>query len=149
LFAMRKFADNDLDEWRSRATALAEANTHLRREASVSPANPVGAEHLSTAKEQKPKQSRNGNKLVRRNQKYTTIDQALQEIAKSCPRTHEEVFNMLEGRKINLPPAQPFEGARGWVIGFQRNKPAARAWLSKRWAELNLAPFPRGPKNRK
>ena len=29
--------------------------------------------------------------------------------------------------------------ARGWIAGFRRDAAAARAWLSKRWTELNLA----------
>jgi hypothetical protein len=83
---------------------------------------------------------------VRRHPRYTKIDEALQEIAESHPRTQEEVFRALEGR-AGFPPAEPFETARGWIAGFRRDKPAARAWLSKRWAELNLPSLPRGPKN--
>jgi hypothetical protein len=102
----------------------------------------------TTAQEAQPRQGRNGNKPVRRNQKYKTIDQALQKIAESRPRTQEEVFKALEGR-VTFPPAEPFETARGWMLGFRRDKATARAWLSKRWGELGLAPLPRGPKNQK
>jgi hypothetical protein len=95
---------------------------------------------------QEPRESR--KKPVRRNQKYKTIDQALQKIAESRPCTQEEVFKALEGRVV-FPPAEPFETARGWIPGFRRDKATARAWLSKRWGELDLPPLPRGPKNPK
>jgi hypothetical protein len=93
-----------------------------------------------------PRGSRKAKKPVRRNQKYIVIDKALQELAESRPRTQEEVFQSLEGRHVVLPPAEPFMAARGWMAGFRQHPEAARAWLSKRWAELNLATLPRGPK---
>ncbi len=95
----------------------------------------------------KSKESRKTKKPVRRNQKYKVIDEALQEIAESRPSTQEEVFQSLDGRHVVIPPAEPFMAARGWIAGFRRDVAAARAWLSKRWAELNLPPLPRGPKN--
>jgi hypothetical protein len=82
----------------------------------------------------------------RRNQRYRTIDKVLQEIAGSRPRTQKEVFRSLDERCGVIPPAEPFAMARGWMAGFQRDSAAARAWLSKRWAELKLPPLPRGPK---
>ena len=51
----------------------------------------------------------------------------------------EEVFQSLEGRHVVTPLAEPFMAARGWMAGFHQQPAAARAWLSKRWAELNLA----------
>jgi len=87
-----------------------------------------------------------GKKPVRRNQKYKVIDEALRNIAESLPRTQEEVFQSLEGRHVVIPPAEPFMTARGWMAGFRRDAAAARSWLSKRWAELNLPSLPRGPK---
>ena len=42
-----------------------------------------------------------------------------------------------------------FMSAYGWKAGFDRALAAARSWLSKRWAELELSPLPRGPKNPK
>jgi len=90
-----------------------------------------------------------GKKPVRRNQKYKVIDEALRNIAESLPRTQEEVFQSLEGRHVVIPPAEPFMTARGWIAGFRRDSAAARAWLSKRWAELSLSPLPRGPKSPK
>jgi len=93
-----------------------------------------------------PNESRKAKKPVRRNQKYRMIDVALQKIAESRPSTQEEVFQSLEERHVVTPPAEPFMTARGWMPGFRRDAPAARAWLSKRWAELNLPSLPRGPK---
>jgi hypothetical protein len=85
-------------------------------------------------------------KPVRRSPKYKAIDEALQQLAESRPRTQEEVFQSLEGRRVGLPLAEPFMAAQGWMAGFRKDPEAARAWLSKRWAELNLTPLPRGPK---
>jgi hypothetical protein len=90
--------------------------------------------------------NRKSKKPVRRNQKYRVIDEALQELAESRPCTQEEVFQSLEGRHVVLPPAEPFIAARGWMAGFRQHPGAARAWLSKRWAVLNLDRLPRGPK---
>jgi len=108
----------------------------------------------SNGKEQAPPGSsapppdgrRKARKPVRRNQKYEAIDKALQAIAESRPSTQEEIFQTLDGRRVVTPPAEPFATARGWVPGFRRDSAAARAWLSKRWAELNLPSLPRGPK---
>jgi hypothetical protein len=88
-------------------------------------------------------------RLVRRSQKYKAIDVALQEAAESRPKTQEEIFRLLEARQVVIPAAEPFASARGWVEGFHRDPAAARAWLSKRWAALDLPPLPRGPKSAK
>jgi hypothetical protein len=88
-------------------------------------------------------------KVARRSLRYRVIDEVLQKIAESRPRTQEEVFQSLDGRKVVIPPAEPFETARGWIAGFRRDPAAARAWLSKRWTGLNLSRLPRGPKNSK
>ena len=66
------------------------------------------------------------------------IDKALQEIAESRPSSQEEILQSLDRRRVVTPPAEPFVTARGWMPGFKRDAPAARAWLSKRWAELAL-----------
>lgn len=107
---------------------------------------PTAVRQESSASE---KQSRKAKKLVRRNQSYRVIDRALKEIAESRPNTQIEVFQWLDGRHVVIPLAEPFMAARGWMAGFQRDAPAARTWLSKRWAELNLLRLPRGPKNPK
>jgi hypothetical protein len=101
---------------------------------------------LGVHEAQAPKQGRKAKKLVRRNQKYEVIDKALKEIAESRPSTQEEILQSLDGRRVVTPPAEPFMTARGWMPGFRRDAPAARSWLSKRWAELNLPSLPRGPK---
>lgn len=93
-----------------------------------------------------PRENRKVKKPVRRNQKYRVIDEALRELAESRPRSQKEVFQSLDGRHVVLPLAEPFMAARGWMAGFRQHPVAARAWLSKRWAELNLAALPRGPK---
>lgn len=100
--------------------------------------------------EEEPSKSHSsGKQPTRRNPRYKQIDAALREISQSRPRTQEEVFQSLDGRRIPVPPAEPFLSGRGWMAGFARNGAAARAWLSKRWSELNLLPFQRGPKSRK
>ena len=91
---------------------------------------------------------RNGTGPTTRNQKYKAIDEALLAIAESRPRSQEEVIQALEGR-VAIPFADPFLAARGWLAGFRLNEANARAWLSKRWAGLNLATLPRGPKRPK
>jgi hypothetical protein len=93
-----------------------------------------------------PMGSRKAKKPVRRSPKYKAIDEALRQAAESRPRTQEEIFESLDGRKVALPLAEPFMAARGWMLGFRKDPAAARAWLSKRWAQLNLGPLPRGPK---
>jgi hypothetical protein len=139
LFSMQKFAEIDLDEWRDQATRLGGAITDLNS-ASTDQSAPQPARGVSP-----PAQAK---KPGRRNQKYKAIDQALQKIAESHPRTQEAVFSALEGR-VGYPPAEPFESARGWMAGFGRDPRAARAWLSKRWGKLDLPAFARGPKKRK
>jgi hypothetical protein len=111
---------------------------------------------LLTAQPQNPSNvpagepSREGARMpARQNQKYKTIDVALQEVAKSRPSTQEEVFRSLDGRRVVIPQAEPFTAADGWIAGFRRDPAAARAWLSKRWAQLNLPRLPRGPKTSK
>lgn len=85
-------------------------------------------------------------KPKRRNEQYKQIDEMLRLIADSRPRSHEEVFQALDGRKVRIPPAKPFKSVRCWMDGFRKDKPASRAWLSKRWTELDLPSFARGPK---
>ncbi len=81
----------------------------------------------------------------RRHPKYEGIDEHLRSVAEAYPRSHQEVFRMLEGR-VGFPNAEPFRSARSWYAGFQADPVAARAWLAKRWSHLKLPPFPRGPK---
>jgi hypothetical protein len=88
-------------------------------------------------------------RIKRRNKKYESIDEALRAIAESRPRTQKEVFQALKSRDVTIPMAKPFESAGGWIKGFQQDPARARAWLSKRWKELNRPPLPRGPKNEK
>jgi hypothetical protein len=82
----------------------------------------------------------------RRNSRYLIIDEALREIALAQPNSHEEVFRILENRRIAFPKPGLFQKAGGWRKGFERDGMGARAWLSKRWGILKLPPFPRGPK---
>jgi hypothetical protein len=82
---------------------------------------------------------------VRRSAKYDAIDRALREIAKAYPGSHKEVFRLPDGRSPTAN-SEPFESAGGWLAGFQRDRIAARSWLSKRWSGLQLPPFRRGPR---
>jgi hypothetical protein len=81
-----------------------------------------------------------------RDPRYEQIDKALREIAQARPKNHEEVFRLLHERSIPLPRAAPFVGAKGWLAAFHKDKHAARVWLSKAWARLNLESFLRGQK---
>ncbi len=94
-------------------------------------------------------QGRKGMKSARQNARYKSIDEALRKIAESRPSTQEAIFQSLEDRCVVFALAEPFLSVRGWIAGFRRDTVAARAWLSKRWAALNLTPLPRGPKNSK
>jgi len=94
-------------------------------------------------------EERGGKARPRRNAKYNQIDAALKEISQSRPRTQEEVFQSLDGRHVPLPLAEPFASARGWMAGFNRDRSAARSWLSKIWSDLRLPPLPKGPKGAK
>jgi hypothetical protein len=89
-----------------------------------------------------------GKRAARRHPRYKNIDYALREIAESRPRKQEEVFQSLDKRRVPVPPAEPFITAGGWMAGFRRDQAGARAWLSKRWRELDLTPLPKGPKKK-
>lgn len=146
-------------EWLARAGVVADegknpflGQSEIAASPSAGDSERQAAESAQVLRAQEPQESRKGpigRKPVRRNQKYRLIDGALQGIAESRPRTQEEVFQALEGRHVVIPPAEPFMAGRGWIAGFRRDPAAARAWLSKRWAELSLSPLPRGPKNPK
>jgi hypothetical protein len=84
-------------------------------------------------------------KPVRRNQKYEGIDKALRAFAASRPRSHQEVFRLLDDRKVAIPNRRPFKAAGGWLKGFQQDRHSASAWLSQTWGRLSLPAFPRGP----
>jgi hypothetical protein len=92
-----------------------------------------------------PPANATARKRLRRNKRYEKIDRTLIEISAAQPVNHEEFFGSLEGR-VPIPPAEPFANAGGWKVGFRKDRRAAQAWLSKRWALLELPPFPRGPK---
>lgn len=81
--------------------------------------------------------------------KYAKLDAMLRLIAQAQPQGHEEVFEHLDSRKTPLPNSEPFASARGWFRGFRTHPVSARSWLSKRWSNLGLSPFPRGPKKKK
>jgi hypothetical protein len=134
----------DIPAWSKPEERSEEADQRVQEGASQKPER-LG-DVLRVQEAHQPTSSRKAKKPVRRNQKYEKIDKALQEIAESRPRTQEEVFQSLDGRKVVIPPAEPFETARGWIAGFRRDEGAARSWLSKRWGELDLPPLPRGPK---
>jgi hypothetical protein len=128
-------------------TRIAEVGTAAEnegREASVI------VDWISALVARAPQEFRNGRdakKPVRRHAKQEAIDTALREISKSLPKSHEEVFQSLEGRtKSGYPDREPFRTAGGWWKGFRKDPPAARAWLSKNWTQLDLPPFARGPK---
>ena len=81
-----------------------------------------------------------------RNGAYKEIDASLRAIALARPKSHAEVFQLLDSRKVRTPDAKPFLLARGWMRGFQEDPGLARSWLSKRWSILGLPSFRRGPK---
>jgi hypothetical protein len=85
-------------------------------------------------------------KRVRRNARYERIDEVLRQIAEARPKSHEEVFRLLDDRKVALPNRRLFKSAGGWLMGLQHNRHTASAWLSQAWARLGLPAFPRGPK---
>ncbi len=95
---------------------------------------------------QEPKETHKGKKPVRRNEKYERIDKALHEFAAARPKSHQEVFRLLDDRKVAIPNRRPFKAAGGWLKGFQQNRHSASAWLSQEWGRLSLPAFPRGPK---
>lgn len=95
---------------------------------------------------ERQKQHQRKGRPVRRSPTHSSICVALERIAESRPQTQEEVFRALEERHVVPPQAKPFATAKGWLRGFQQNPPAARAWLSQWWAELDLPRLPRGPK---
>jgi hypothetical protein len=82
----------------------------------------------------------------RRNDKYLEIESALREIAEARPKSHQKVFASLEERKVPVPNCEPFKTARGWLKGVSKDPHRAAKWLSTTWGQLELPPFPRGPK---
>jgi hypothetical protein len=82
----------------------------------------------------------------RRNSRYIEIDQALRNISEALPKSHAEVFKLLDERKAPLPARKVFRDARGWLKGSILNSHDASIWLSLRWRQLNLPAFARGPK---
>ena len=76
-----------------------------------------------------------GPKPLRRRPKSSAEDVELRRIAESRPESHEDMFHALDGR-VNVSRAKPFANAGGWMNGFKRDKPAARAWLSRAWTRL-------------
>jgi hypothetical protein len=94
---------------------------------------------------QEPKERRKVKKPARRSEKYERIDKALREFAAARPKSHEEVFRLLDDRKVAIPNRRPFKSAGGWLKGFRQNSHSASAWLSQAWGRLSLPAFPRGP----
>ena len=142
LLAMRKFAEADLEEWRTRAAAAAGATTALSsraESASLPLSQPFVGDSRSPA-------SRKATKAARRNTKYEGIDQALIEISKAQPKNHLEVFGFLANRDVPIPSRKPFKPAGGWLKGFKQDPHRASAWLSQAWGRLGLPAFARGPK---
>ncbi len=72
------------------------------------------------------------------------IDAALRAVATARPASHADVFRALDARNIPRPPSGIF--VESWHTGFLQNTKQARVWLSKKWGELGLPPFPRGKK---
>jgi hypothetical protein len=83
---------------------------------------------------------------LRRNERYERIDKALRDCAASRPRSHEEVFQLLDSRKVTIPNRSPFKAAGGWFKGFQQDRHSASVWLSQAWGKLNLPAFRPGPR---
>jgi hypothetical protein len=111
------------------------------------PAARMDAAHDTDGHEpQGPKESRNAKNPLRRNVKYQRIDTALVKISAARPKNHEEVFRILEDRKVAIPNRRPFQAAGGWLKGFQQNRHLASVWLSQTWGRLNLPAFRPGPK---
>jgi hypothetical protein len=106
----------------------------------VGVAQPVG---------QPPESSRRKPKPPKRSARYERVDKALCEAAEIRPSSQMEIFQFLDRRNKALPPCEPFRSWKGWIKGFRKNEARARAWLSKRWALLELSPLPRGPKQKK
>jgi hypothetical protein len=83
---------------------------------------------------------------ARRNSTYVAIDEALLLISEAVPRSHAEVFKLLDERKVRIAARKPFRTAKGWQNGYRQNPHEARMWLSKAWRQLGLPAFVRGPK---
>jgi hypothetical protein len=129
------------------AERLFEASINLCLEFEAATVINVGhREDRDTSTKEGPDREAPKRKPAKQNQRYKTIDGALRQIAEARPATQGEVFKMLGERHGGIPNAEPFLTARGWMAGFEGDEAAARAWLSKRWAGLNLPTFPRGPK---
>jgi hypothetical protein len=144
----------EIATWKGRLIVAPEAESEKTADRPRhNPEPTAGASEIPLAGARKPQLQNNEQshmpKPVRRNKKYSRIDEALKKISESLPRTQEEVFQSLEDRHVPLPLAEPFSSASGWMAGFGKDRLAARSWLSKRWGELSLSPLPRGPKNPK
>jgi len=84
-----------------------------------------------------PRESHKPKNPVRRNERYERIDKALREFAATRPKSHQEVFRLLDDRKVAIPNRKPFKAAGGWLKGFQRDLHAASSWLSQDdWVSL-------------
>jgi hypothetical protein len=103
---------------------------------------PADLKDASNSKRPSPTRTRGGP----RNQNLEKIDKVLRVIADAKPRGQEDVFRHLE-RRVNIPDAEPFKSAGGWLAGFERDRRLAGPWLSRRWRRLGLPPFTRGPKS--
>jgi hypothetical protein len=84
-------------------------------------------------------------KTARRNPRFERIDERLREVGKSLPTSQQAVFGALDG-DADVPDAEPFAGAGGWLAGFESDPTRARSRLSKNWSRLKLPPLTRGPK---
>jgi len=109
-------------------------------------ASAILCELLESLAEHPSEGARKAKKPVKQNETYKRIDKALRACSAARPKSHEEVFRQLDERKVPLPNSEPFKSAGGWLKGFQQNRHAASAWLSRAWGKLNLPSFARGPK---
>ena len=138
-------------EWKQYQTLLLEAlDIQSVPLASVSqlPSGPASQVEPALAEPALPvPPSRPERRTAKRNPGAEAIDKALREIAKTCPKSHEEVFRAMNGR-FPVPLASPFLTTGGWLSGFNRDPVPARAWLSRNWHRLQLPAFRRGPKKR-
>ena len=107
--------------------------------------NPAGKsdQGLHAPEAERPEKIRQGKKPARRHQTYEKIDEALRAFAAARPKSHKEVFRLLDERKVPIPNRRPFKS--GWLNGFQQNRYLATVWLSQTWGRLGLPAFPRGP----
>ena len=143
--AIKPYLEDRKAHWQS-VCALGKATDASNGTEGGSPNAERHGQALRVQESQQPTSSRKAKRPVRRNAKYERIDNALREFAAARPKNHEEVFRLLDDRKVAISNRRPFKTAGGWLKGFQQNRHTASAWLSQAWGRLGLPAFARGPK---